>query len=178
MPRSWMVGPSRIHGFGVFATAPIVKGEALGAMDCARFDREALKNGEPGTGVVTGGVQLAVMGGFPLWYLNYGDDPNVGVVCAYPGDTMPLVGALRDIRLGEELTLANAMNAPLPATLFTVTGFGIDGDTATIEASGPEHAKAILADHLQGIGIDFNDHTDTWRVESTGRPLLVVDWKD
>lgn len=112
MAKSWTVRPSPIHGFGVFANHVMPEAFAVGALDCMKFSRADMK-GEPATGVVSGPNQMAVMGGFPLWYLNYSDAPNVGVLRMHDDDLQPFVVTLRVVRQGEELTIANGMGVPL-----------------------------------------------------------------
>lgn len=61
--------------------------------------------------------------------------------------------------------------------MYRVTGFGIDGDYAIVEAASIEHAVAKLANHLQQRSIEFH-HTDTWRTQLAERPLLIVKWQE
>lgn len=112
MASTWTVRPSPIHGFGVFATAAIPQGFAIGALDCMKFARWQMI-GEPATGVVCGDNQMAVMGGFPLWYVNYSDEPNIQIVSQNADDTVPFVVTTRMIHPGEELTISNSLKMPV-----------------------------------------------------------------
>jgi hypothetical protein len=60
--------------------------------------------------------------------------------------------------------------------LYWITGFGIPGDEAFVEADSVDHARARLASYLQDESIDFT-HTDAWTIEPASRPVLIVKWR-
>lgn len=95
----YRVGRSPIHGIGVFAGCSYSKGDVIGQLETVKVGTLAeFKGSLPITGLVHNGDIMAVLGGFPFWYVNSAEDGNIvamefGVV------------ADRDIKKGEELTL-------------------------------------------------------------------------
>lgn len=86
------VGPSKIHGKGLFASAPIKKGQLLGYLET----RPAKKDGPHVLWCKDGTEGHRVKCDFR--FINHSTRPNV----AYYDDFS--VVALRDIKAGEELT--------------------------------------------------------------------------
>lgn len=114
LPRSWIHpalagGPSNIHGEGVFATAPIARGEKLMEFGGARIAAAELESGlwrECSVWLARDGFYLALPESDPEpsldENLNHSCDPN-----AWLADDVTLV-ARRDIAAGEEVTLDQA----------------------------------------------------------------------
>lgn len=103
LARSWTLGPSPIHGIGVFAARDIDPGARLGrvhTLPLGDIDRFATL---PATAMlILGGERFTVhaaVAGFPFWYLNYSRSANVKV-----GGKSEIV-ATRLILKGDELTM-------------------------------------------------------------------------
>jgi hypothetical protein len=62
--------------------------------------------------------------------------------------------------------------------MFCITGFGIDGDDAWVEAEGPEAAKRLLLETLTNQGIECEKPIETWEALEASHPVLVVRWVD
>ena len=73
------LGPSALHGIGVFTRAPLQRGQVVGHMQTIQMGSVTQYRGLPTVGIITRGGQLrAVLGGpFPFWYVNYSETPNV-----------------------------------------------------------------------------------------------------
>ena len=106
------VGPSRIHGSGLFAVDPIIRGAPIWRFQRG-FDQVFLAH-EFGSlplpardhtrwyCFVSGETGDVILSGDHACFLNHSSTPNTG---AYPGATGPIATvALRDIEAGEELT--------------------------------------------------------------------------
>ena len=101
-----MIAPSPLHGFGVFAARAIDVHHAIGWVHVQLVHPHAFyRNGPPLTSVLVHGVRAAVLEGFPLWYVNYSDHPNVKLVADLRNPSLVHVAASRPIHVGEELTL-------------------------------------------------------------------------
>lgn len=62
--------------------------------------------------------------------------------------------------------------------LFRVTGFGIDGDVAYIEATDGDHAKAILKEQLIADHIDWPREVTHWKAEPNDKPAIIIHWQN
>jgi SET domain-containing protein len=102
-PVRYVVRPSPIHGFGVFATAPLDANEPIGMMVCQPYPLDA--GADTMTSVITSRHRCAVIGGFPMWYVNYSEFPNCRVLTVTHDDMTPAIVTNRAIDAGEELTL-------------------------------------------------------------------------
>ena len=89
-PGRIRVGPSPIHGLGVFATVPLEADEVVGRL-------EGMPTGEDGTYVLWFSDDLGLEITNDLRFINHSVDPN----CVFT--EFELV-ALRPIEAGEELT--------------------------------------------------------------------------
>jgi len=111
LPRSWISakltgGPSKIHGDGVFATAPIAAGEKLMEFGGEEINSDKTVSGEYrecSVWLARDGVYIALPESDPIpsldENLNHSCDPN-----GWLTDEVTLV-ARRDIAAGEEITL-------------------------------------------------------------------------
>jgi SET domain-containing protein len=130
MPRRFVARRSPIHGNGVFATAPIAKGEEI-----IRYKGKLLTHAQAddlyGDGGETGHTFLftlndeyiidASQGGNTARWINHGCAPNCRavVVESAGGDRRRdkvVIEALRDIRAGEELTYDYGIVLDVPHT--------------------------------------------------------------
>jgi hypothetical protein len=103
LTRVWRLGPSTIHGIGVFATRDVPPGARLGRIHAEPLGHVQSFTSLPTTGIIAmvsaEPTILAVLAGFPYWYLNYSSKSNVIV-----SGTSTIV-ASRLILQGEELTM-------------------------------------------------------------------------
>ena len=107
------IGPSAIHGIGVFAVAPIVKGTAVWrfekdldmefAPDFAAHFPEHVRAFFAQYGYVDRNLNRLILCFDDARFVNHSDAPNVGT--DYAQDPHGLDLALRDIAAGEELTM-------------------------------------------------------------------------
>ena len=107
------IGPSAIHGIGVFAVAPIVKGTPVWrfekgldmefAPDFAAHFPEHVRAFFAQYGYVDRNLNRLILCFDDARFVNHSDAPNVGT--DYAQDPHGLDLALRDIAAGEELTM-------------------------------------------------------------------------
>jgi SET domain-containing protein len=107
------IGPSKIHGIGVFAAEPIVKGTAVWRFEKGldmEFSPEIV-DGLPEhvrtffsqSGYLDRNVKRIILCFDDARFVNHSDAPNVAT--DYAQDLYGLDVALRDIAAGEELTM-------------------------------------------------------------------------
>lgn len=101
----WKICPSEIHGFGVFSTKTLFPGDQIGEVQCVGFAAAKVRT-IPLTCIKTSsGQMLAAVSGFPLWYLNTANDPNVYLALeGTEKKPRARVIAATTIRSGQELT--------------------------------------------------------------------------
>ena len=110
-PKTKKKLPSKIHGFGIFATEPISRGEIVAVKVGHVFDKETLGKNQA---VINHSEEQITDNLFlgpqdkdefegSMVYVNHSCDPNCGI-----GGTA-LVVARRDINSGEELTVDYCM---------------------------------------------------------------------
>ena len=130
MPRKIAARKSDIHGNGVFAIAPIAKGERVIEYKGRRRTHEDVDAGD--TGDVDSGhtflftlndkyVIDANVGGNVARWINHSCDPNCEAVwdeadSGKPKEDRILIEATRDIRAGEELTYNYGITLDEPHT--------------------------------------------------------------
>jgi hypothetical protein len=102
MPR-WRLAPSPIHGIGVVAARDYGPGNVIDRVRLVRVAPVDDFRSRPTTGQVVasgaGAVVCGAVGGFPLWYVNYSQVPNVRTL------SDGWVIATTAITVGEELCL-------------------------------------------------------------------------
>jgi len=130
MPRRIAARRSPIHGNGVFAIAPISKGETV-IQYKGRMITHKQADREYGDGADTGHTFLftlndtyiidANVGGNTARWINHSCDPNCEAVIEEDDDEDPrkdkvLIQAIRDIKPGEELTYNYGITLDVPHT--------------------------------------------------------------
>lgn len=89
---------SPLHGVGLFANTPLRKGQIIGRMEMVEVGKLSDFPTLPTVGVVVGEKVLCPRDGFPLWAVNWSEDPNIAV-------QVSMVFAKKAIAVGEELTI-------------------------------------------------------------------------
>ena len=105
-PKPYRLGASSLHGIGVFAQRDFQRGQVVGCAGVIDMGSLWQFNGLPTVGIVTrGGHVMAITEGFPFWYLNYSEWPNL--IAERDGT----LRAIQPITAGTELTLRSFIEA-------------------------------------------------------------------
>lgn len=96
--------PSPIHGIGVYSTERFRIDEVVATALGEEIGHIADFSGIPVTGILNdNGTVWGVIEGFPLWYVNYSDVPNIENRMTPSG--VIYITAIRDIYPGDEFTI-------------------------------------------------------------------------
>jgi uncharacterized protein len=170
LPHTWFdarlaVGPSRVHGHGIYATSPIAQAEIVMVWGGTPYTRSDLDSGTvpPGTSysVIAEDVVLAGPEDGMDYYLNHSCEPNL-----WMGDEVTLVARF-DIASGEELLIDYAMVES--EADYVLDACRCDSDHCRVVITGQDWRQPTLQERYQYRFLPFINERIAQR-GGTGRP--------